>query len=298
MAQASAQRTRVDGALGDALGEIADGAVVGIGGTLTAGRPMALVRELIRRRPKDLTLVAPIASLDVDLAIAAGCVRRVVTAYVGAEAVAAVAPAFRAAAERGDVEVVDLDEAHCVVGLRAAGQRLPFLPWLGGVGTDLPTVNPALVEFEDPISGRPLLAVPAIELDVALIHTETADAYGNVQFAGTGHMDALIASAAKRVVVQAERIVSTDRMRRNPGATHYWRDTSVTRTPWGTHPYASASIETDAEHLAGYAKAARSAARGEGSDLEAYLEAYVFSPDDHADYLDAVGIRRIAGLLT
>jgi glutaconate CoA-transferase subunit A len=291
-------RGRLDSKLADALGEVPDGAVVGIGGTLTAGRPMALVRELLRRRPRDLTLVAPIGSLDVDLAIAAGSVQRVLTAYVGAEGVAAVAPTFRAAAERGDVEVVDLDEAHCVIGLRAAGQGLPFLPWLGGVGTDLPKINPRLVEFEDPITGRPLLAVPAIRLDLALIHSETADAYGNVQFAGTGHLDPLLASAADRVVVQAERIVPTDWIRRNPGATHYWREVCVTRAPWGTHPYASATIETDSEHLKVYTKAARSAVKGDGAELERYLEANVYGPANHEDYLEAVGIRRIAELVT
>lgn len=282
----------------EAVGDVPDGAVVGIGGTLTAGRPMALLRELLRRRPRDLTLVSPVAGLDIDLAVAAGCVRRVVTSYVGAEGLAAVGPALRAAVERGEVEAVDRDEAQCILGLRAAGQRLPFLPWLGGVGTDIADVTSGLVEFDDPISGRPLLAVPAIELDVALVHAEWSDAYGNVQFAGTGHTDPVLAAAARRVVVQCDRIVPNAWIRRNPSATHFWRHCMVTRTPWGTHPYASALIEADGEHLKEYVDAARAAVRGEPDAMKFYLDRYVDGPAGHEDYLDAVGIRRIVELLT
>jgi len=118
--------------LDDALDAVGDGAVVGIGGSISAGHPMALVRGLIRRRARDLTVVAPTAGLDVDLLIAAGCVRRVVTAYVGAERVAPIGPAFRAAQIEGRLEISELDEAHCVMGLRAAAHGLPFMPWRGG----------------------------------------------------------------------------------------------------------------------------------------------------------------------
>lgn len=291
-------RTRRQAEIAEALGHVPDGAVVGIGGTLTAGRPMALLRELLRRRPQDLTLVSPVASLDFDLAVASGCVRRVVTSYVGAEGGAGVGPVLRAAAERGQVEIVDRDEAQCILGLRAAGQGLPFLPWLGGVGTDIAALASGLVEFDDPIAGRPLLAVPAIELDIALIHAECADAYGNVQFAGTGHADPVLAAAAERVVVQCDRIVSNTQIRRHPGATHFWRRSTTTRTPWGTHPYASALIEADAEHLNTYVDAARAAVRGEPDPLANYLERYVYVPAAHEDYLETIGVRRIAELLT
>jgi glutaconate CoA-transferase subunit A len=281
----------------EALDDLRDGATVGIGGILTNGRPMTLVRELVRRGLRDLTIVAPVAALDVDLLIAAGCVRRVVTSYVGCEALAGVAPVFRAAVSNGQVEVWDGDEAHCVLGLRAAGQGLPFLPWQGGVGTDLPRINPELVEFEDPITGRPLLAVPAIPLDVALIHAERADDYGNVQFAGPPHSDPLLAAAAKRVVVQAEHVVGNDVIRRDPASTHRWRETAVVSAIWGTHPYASAGIEADADHLRAFAKLGRAAAKGDSTGLDEYVERHARGPEGHADYLETIGIRRILELV-
>lgn len=280
-----------------ALAGVADGATIGVGGILTNGRPMALVRELVRRGLRDLTVVAPVAALDLDVLIAGGCVRRVVTSYAGCEGLAGVAPLFRRAVQDGTVEVWDADEAHCAQGLRAAAQRLPFLPWQGGVGTDLPAANPDLIEFRDPVGGRPLLAVPAIPLDVALIHAEAADRYGNVRFAGPGHMDPLLAAAAHRVVVQAERIVPNDELRRDPAATRYWRDTTVVRAVWGTHPYASAHLEADVDHLRGLAAAARAAAGGDRAELDDYVGRLARTPAGHVDYLEAIGIRRIAELV-
>ncbi|HEY4277941.1 MAG TPA: CoA-transferase [Conexibacter sp.] len=278
--------------LADAVAAIPDGATVGIGGAVTAGHPMALVRALARRGVRDLTIVAPTGGVDVDLLIAAGCVRTVVTCYVGIEGLAPVSPVFRSAVQSGAVEVIDLDEAHCVQGLRAAGQGLPFLPWRGGVGTSFSQLNPSLVEFNDPLLGEPLLAVPALELDWALIFAEAADAYGNAQPVGTGHMDALIGAAAARVIVQVERVVSTEEIRRNPDRTLYWRDTAVVRAPFGTHPYSNAFMTADEQHLRDYVRAGREG----GAALEQYLDCHVRN-GDHDDYLEQVGIRRLASLL-
>lgn len=298
MTGANATRKRVDADLSEALGTIPDGAIIGLGGTLTAGRPMALLRQLLRQRPKDLTLVSPVASIDVDLAVATGCVRRVVTSYVGAEAVAGVGPIFRAAVESGAVEVADRDEAHCILGLRAAAQGLSFLPWLGGVGTDLPKTQPEMVEFPDPITGRTLLAIPAISLDVALIHAEVADAFGNVQFAGTGHTDMQLASAAKRVVVECDHLVSNDEIRRNPNSTYFWRDTTVVRAPYGTHPFASAAINVDEAALRDFVSRARKAMKGDTAALDEYINDNVYGSASHEAYLEGVGITNIVGLLT
>jgi glutaconate CoA-transferase, subunit A len=280
-------------ALDDALAGLPDGATVGVGGAVTAAHPMALVRALARSGARDLRLVAPTGGIDVDLLIAAGCIREVVGCYVGVEGLAAVGPVFRAAVQSGDVQVTDLDEAHCIMGLRAAGHKLPFMPWRGGVGTSLPRLTPSLVEFDDPVAGEPLLAIPAIKLDVALIFAERSDPYGNVQIVGTAHMDRMMGAAADRVVVQVERVVSTEMIRRDPERTLYWRDTTVVQAPFGTHPYSSGGMIADEEHLREFLGAARD---GE-PELTAYLDRYVHAPADHEAYLEAVGVRRLVSLL-
>ncbi len=276
----------------DALADIGDGATIAIGGLLTNGRPMALVRELVRRRLRDLTIVAPVAALDVDLLIAAGCVRKVMSSYVGAEGIAGVAPLYRAGVERGEVEPWDADEAHFAIGLRAAGQGLPFGPWRGGVGTDLPRINPDLVEFLDPIKGEPLIAVPAIRADVALIHATAADSHGNVQFRGPTHLDPLLASAADRVVVQIEQLVTNDEIRREPMETYFWGESQVVVARGGTHPYAATNLDADVAHLESFAAVCRTAVRGDVRQLEAYLGRHCAAKMTHEDYRIVIGSQR------
>lgn len=290
---ANGGRRSVVRGLAEAVADIEDGATVGLGGAVTAAHPMALVRALARRGARDLTLVAPVAGIEVDLLIACGCVRKVIGSYVGVEGLAAVGPVYRRAMEQGEVEMVDLDEAHCVMGLRAAGHKLPFMPWRGGVGTSFSQLNPTLVEFDDPVAGEPLLAVPAINVDVALIAADTADEYGNVQVIGTPHMDQLLGAAAERVIVQAARVVSNDVIRHQPEKTLYWRDTTVVRTPFGTHPYSNGSMISDTEHLGEFVKAGRDG----GDALDDYLRRYVREPEDHDTYLETIGIRRVVSLL-
>lgn len=293
MTVAPAPRTRVLASAEEALADVADGAVVGIGGAVTAAHPMALVRALARREVGDLTVVAPVAGLDAELLIAAGRVKTLVTSYVGMEGVAGVGPVFRRAAEEGAIEVRDLDEAHCVSGLRAAAQKLPFLPWRGGAGTSFAAVNPDLVEFTDPVAGEELVAVPALRLDYALVYAEQADAHGNAQPRGTGNMDQLIGAAAERVIVQVDRVAANEEIRREPARTWQWKDTTVVRAPFGTHPYSNAGMIADIEHLEAYVAAGREG----GEALEEYLRRHVGGAPDHDSYLEEIGIRRIASLL-
>lgn len=284
-------RTSLVTGLEQAVEPIEDGAVIGIGGAVTAGHPMALVRALANRGVEDLTIVAPTGGIEVDLLIAAGCVSRVVSCYVGIEGTAPVGPVYRGAVQSGAVTTVDLDEAHFVAGLRAAGQGLPFLPWRGGVGTSFPDLNESLVEFEDPVRGEPLLAIPAIELDFALVYAEVADEYGNAQPVGTGHMDPLMGAAAERVLIQVDRVVPTDHIRRRPELTHFWRDSAVVPAPFGVHPYSDASLTADERHLTEFAAAARDREGG----LDRYMDEYVRGVD-HLTYLERIGIRRIVEL--
>ena len=212
---------------------------------------MISVRHIIRRGLRNLTVVgSAVGGLDVDLLIGAGCVRKVISPYVGAEALASIGPFYRAAAERGEIEVWECDEGQYYAGLQAAGQMLPFMPTRGGVGTSYPEVNPDLKLFTDPVHGQTLLAVPAIEPDLALLHAAQADAYGNVQFVGTGYADRLLWRAATRTLVQVEKVVSNEEIRRAPERTALLAH-GVVRAPFGAHPFSSPGFYLeDRPHIA------------------------------------------------
>lgn len=281
-----------------AISQVRSGMTVAFGGFINSGHPMMLARGLIRAGVKDLTLVgAASAGLDVDLMIAAGTVRKVVTPYVGAEGLAAIGPAFRWAAEQGAIEVFELDEAHFYAGLRAAAQRLPFNPWRAGVGTAFPQVNPALKEFDCPITGQRLLAIPAIDIDVALIHAARSDAYGNVQHHGTGFGDRAMYGAAERTIVQVEQVVANEQIRADPGATSIPGADAVVPAPYGAHPFGSQGFyPPDEDHIRAYVAAASALKSGSRDQLDDYLGTYVLEPADHAAYLTTVGWARILEL--
>ena len=142
--------------LSEAADLLRDGMVVGLSGFSYQNPPMAIVREIIRRRIANLTVVSgPTSGLETDLLIAAGCVRRVVTAGVAFERVSAIAPAYRWASERGDLETWECDECIWHLALKAAAWDVPYLLWRGGVGSSLPDLNPDLRE----VAQRPALAL-------------------------------------------------------------------------------------------------------------------------------------------
>lgn len=282
-----------------AAAHVQDGMTVGIGGFINSGHPMVLVRQLIRDGRRDLTVVgAASAGLELDLLIAAGCVKRVVTPYVGAEGLASIGPAFRTSAQAGTIEVFELDEAQFYAGLRASAQRLPFNPWRAGVGTSYPEINPALKLFRDPIKGELLLAIPAIEIDVCFLHASISDQYGNVQHEGTRYGDTAMHAASDKTFVSVERVVSSEKIRANPLATSIPGATGIVRARFGSHPFsADAHYAPDVTHIREYVEAASDWLKtGKRTALDAYLDRYVMSAPTHAEYLDRVGVERLLSL--
>lgn len=282
-----------------ALDTVKDGMVVGIGGFINSSHPMAVVRGLIKRGRRKLTVVgAASAGLEIDLLIAAGCAATVVTPYVSGEKLAPIGPAFRAAAEAGKIDIFELDEAHYYAGLRAAAQRVPFNPWKAGVGTSFPDVNPAIKVFDDPIRGEKVLAIPAIDIQVAFLHAAVSDRYGNVQHVGHGYGDRAIHAAADQTYVQVERIVSNEEIKKEPLKTTVAGATGVIRTPFGAHPYSSPGFYTeDQAHIREYVKAASQWAKeGDFAPLKAYIDRYVMEPKDHVEYLERVSLRQLFSL--
>ena len=275
-----------------AANRIEDGMTVAIG----SPTPMALVHQIIRRGLKDLTVVD--VGLSLDMLIAAGCVRKVVSYYAGGGFGVPVAPAFRRAAERGEIEVWECEEGILTSGLQAAAQGLPFLPWRGGVGTSLPEVNPDLKVFTDPIRDETLLAVPPIKPDVTLLHAAVSDAYGNVQHVGgPGWIDLFMQRAADHTIVQVEKVVANEEIRKDPWATTIAGADAIVRVPYGAHPFYSRGYYVqDNAHLKDYLDASTAAAKGDPAALDAYFARYCREPATHADYLEQIGIKRLLEL--
>ncbi|MCR2813323.1 acyl CoA--acetate/3-ketoacid CoA transferase subunit alpha [Microbacterium sp. zg.Y1090] len=194
----------------EAVASLESGMTIGIGGWGSRRKPMALVREMLRRDDlTDLTVVA-FGGPDVGLLAAAGRIRRLVYGFVSLDSIP-LDPLFTRAREQGLLEIEEYDEGMFVTGLRAAAARLDFLPIRAGLGSDVLPANPHLRTVRSPYSDAEYVAMPALPLDVALVHMNRADQSGNAQFLGPDpYFDDLFAMAAQRTIVSAEQVVPTE----------------------------------------------------------------------------------------
>lgn len=281
-----------------AAGLIQDGDTIIVGGFGTVNHSMPIVRALIRRGVKNLTVIgAATAGLEIDLMIGAGCVKKVIAPYVGAELYAPIGHCFRRAAERGELEVYETTEYLLYSQLEAAARGLGFLPWRGGVGTSIPRLNPDYVEFRDPIHGEPYLAVPALHAQWAIIHVGKADVFGNGQHGGARFGDRLLARAAERVILTAEEIVPNAEIREDPFATSIAYADAVVEARFGAHPFASHGYYVeDEEALREYVDASVAYRKGDMAAWNAYLDRWVRGPKSHREYLSLFTADRFARL--
>jgi glutaconate CoA-transferase subunit A len=279
--------------LEDAAAHVRDGDVIAAGGCLYSRTPLALVREILRQRRRDLTLVRNLMCTEGELMMAAGAARRVVTAWMSIGLPWGVSKVMREHVESGAVAMEEW--SHLALGLRfrAAAMGVPFVPALTMLGSDLVPVG-GLRTVRDPYTGATLAAVPALFPDVAILHVHRADVFGNCQIDGYRHMDADIAAAAATVLVTAEEIVPEEEIRRHPDRTVIpgFVVDALAHVPFGSYPHECYGLyEADFDHFGEYAGAID--ARGMRA-LADYLDRYVYGPPTWNDYLDLFGGERLA----
>lgn len=240
-----------------------DGAgLLAIGGMHMHNNPMALVREVMRqRRHARRLLTSPSASLAADLLIGAHLVDAVATSYIGFEHLG-LAPAYRRGAEAGTVTVIELCEAAIVHGLYAGAGGLPFVALPPGLDlSDVSSANPEHFRaITDPFTGSRVLVAAPLRPDVALIHAAAADERKNVYFAGAHFTDRLMAMAAKKVIVQVERVAEPEEMAAHPAESMLpgFLVSAVVVAPGGCLPTAShGAYAYDEAAIRAYLKLAR-----------------------------------------
>ncbi|AZS87863.1 CoA-transferase [Streptomyces griseoviridis] len=223
----------------EAVSRLESGMTLGIGGWGSRRKPMALVRALLRSDVRDLTVVS-YGGPEVGMLAAAGRLRKLVTAFVTLDSIP-LEPHYRAARERGAFELAEIDEAMFMWGLRAAANRLPFLPVRAGLGSDVMRINPGLRTVTSPYEdGETFVAMPALRLDAALVHVNRADRLGNGQYLGPDpYFDDLFCAAAESAYLSCERVVDTAELAKTGGPQSLLvkrhRVTGVVEAPGGAH---------------------------------------------------------------
>jgi glutaconate CoA-transferase subunit A len=281
----------------EAVKEIHDGACVGVGGSINSGHAMALVRALIRSGVSDLTIVGGTNGLELDLLVAAGCASRLSSAYVGAEEIIGLPPGIRWAAEEGRLEVWEAEEGIYLASLRARALKLPYTTWTGALGTSC-TGHPLVEEAVDEVTGAHYLKVRPLKVDAALVWAEAADEDGNLLLWGPDMGDEWLRNAADLRIAQVERIVPTSVLSRYPDRVMPWAAEIIVRAPLSTHPFASTTLNVDADWIRVYAAVVAAARKArEPGRLSVFFDDWVRNVDGEDGYLRKVGLTRLRELM-
>ena len=266
-----------------------DGCYIGTELYGTVRAPMSLAREVVRQNKKDLRVCGQ-GVLELDLWLAAGLVKKLDITYIGLE-VYGIPPSLRRAVESGQVEsCVEWSNASITWRMKAAAMGVPFLPARSMLGTDMLKYSAAKV-VEDPFTGIKVALVPALILDVALIHVQRADMYGNCQIEGITGFALEMSRACKRLVISAEEIVPIEEIRKYPDRTviPYYLVDAVVHAPFGSYPGEMAYMYGRDEP--GIKEWVDMSASAEGA--KEYLDKYIFSVKNHEAYLELVGKDRL-----
>ena len=266
-----------------------DGCYIGTELYGTVRCPMSLAREVLRQGRKDLRVCGQ-GVLELDLWLAAGIIKKLDITYIGLEAYGTTS-ALRRAVESGQVDTcVEWSNASITWRMKAAAMGVPFLPTRSMLGTDMFEYSAAKL-VEDPFTGIQVALLPALVLDVALIHVHRADKYGNCQIDGISGFALEMSRASKRLIVSTEEIVSTNEIRKYPDRTAipYYLVDAVVHAPYGSHPGEMAYLYgRDEPGIQEWVEMSKTA---EGA--KAYLDKYVYGLDTHDDYLALIGEQRL-----
>lgn len=272
---------------------VPDGASVVMGAGMEACIPFAAGHEIIRQRRRGLTLIGPISDILFDQLIGAGCVQKVVAAWVG-NVSAGSAYNLRRAFEQSipqPIEIEDHSNFTIALALHAAALGVPFLPSYSTLGSDIQRRNPNLSEFISPYTNERMVAVRAIHPDVAIASVQRADKYGNCHLWGNYGVTLDAVAASRFTIVAAEEIVEPEVIASDPNRTLIQSHSvsAIVDEPWNAHPSpVQGYYNRDDRFFTEYHESTRT----EEANAR-WLEEWVLSVPNRAAYVEKLGRERI-----
>ena len=272
------------------------GSSVVMGAALESLIPFAAGHEIIRRQVRDLTLIGPISDTLFDQLIGAGCVRKVIAAWVG-NVSAGLGHNYRRACEQGiphRLEVSDHSNFTVSLALLAGGLGAPYIPTYSLLGTDIPGTNPAFRQSVSPFGGEKILLVPSLQPDVAILHVQRSDENGNAHAWGSLGISEEAALASQRIIIVAEEVVPHQIIVSDPNRVlaPSFKVCAVVCEPGGAHPSpVQGYYNRDHEYYHEYHRTTRTV---EGN--AEWMGQWVADVKDRAGYLQKLGEERRQGL--
>jgi glutaconate CoA-transferase, subunit A len=279
----------------DAIAEfVPDGASVAMGLQMEQMIPFAAGHEIIRQRKRNLTLIGPISDILFDQLIGAGCVEKVIAAWVG-NVMMGSAYNFRRAVEQDGMKVFNMTNFSIALALQAGAMGVPFLPSKTALGTDTPKGNHFFYQIFSPFSPKETLwAVRALNPDVTIVHVQHADREGNARCWGSFGVMIEGVRAAKSVIVTAEQIVPPEIIASDPNRTVVpgFLVDAVVECPYGGHPSpVQGHYNRDNDFFREYHERTKTK-----PESDSWLDKWVYRHRTREEYVKTLGGDRIASL--
>ena len=248
--------------------------------------PFAAGHEIIRQKKRELVLARATPDLIYDQLVAAGCARKVIFSYMGNPGVGSLR-IVRSEIEAGRLEWEEYSHFGMITRLQAGASGLPFLPMNQTGATSLEKVNSNIRRIPDPFGGKDVIAIRALNPDVAIVHTQRADKEGNAHLWGIIGEQKEAAFAAKRVILSTEELVDESVIRSDPNRTMIPGIvvTAVCHVPFACHPsYAQGCYDRDNDFYLQWDKISESR-----PEVEAWLKEWVYDVADRDAYWEKLG---------
>jgi glutaconate CoA-transferase subunit A len=264
---------------------VADGDTVYAAG-FTHLIPYAAGHEIIRQKRKDLVLARATPDLIYDQMVAAGCARKIIFSYIGNPGVGSLR-IIRNEIESGRLEIEEYSHFSMISRLQAGASGLPFIPMNQNAAEDLENANPQYKRVKDPYGGKDVVVVPALNPDVAIVHVQRADQFGNSQIWGILGEQKEAAFAAKKVIITAEEIVDEEVIRSDPNRTLIpgFIVDAVCLVPYCAHPsYTQGYYDRDNSFYLQWDKISESP-----DEVKRYLDDWIYELPDRQSYWAKLG---------
>jgi len=285
--------------LTEAVASISDGAHIALSGFAITRCTMAFAAEVIRQGITKLTVSQCVGAMDADLLAGAGTLERIIYGGGSLDRFGRLNCVNRGL-ENGTLIAEEYSSLSMAFRYMAGALGLPFVPIRSLLGSDilnrLREIAPLDIgNVQDPFTGDDWLVLKPLLPDVAVVQVQVADEEGNAWIAGPRWDNEEQVKASSRAIVIAERLVSTETIRREPERTTIpgFRVSHVVHLPFAAHPTSVYQLyDYDADHIRRYVDASKTA---EG--FQKYLDEYVYGVQDHWAYLGLIGgVKHLTGL--
>ena len=265
---------------------IGDGTYFAAGGFGGVRIPTAALHEIVRQQRKHLGFCGHCATHTFEILAAGADIDRCDISYIIGLEARGVSPNARRFVESGKVKTTEWSNASLTWRIKAAALGIPFLIGRQTLGADSLAWSASKV-IECPYTKKKFATYPALYPDVAIIHVNEADCYGNAAFRGISNVDEDLARAAKHVIITCERLVDIETFRADPHQVRipYFCVDAVCEVPYGSYP-GNMPFEyfSDEAHLREWLTVEKDEAQ-----FKAFLQKNIYGCRDHNDYIAANG---------